>query len=98
MITWLERLIVFWVVVVAVSVFAVIRGSSTDGEPRAVHTILGLLGIGSMLLFPVGWIRQSRRRHSSRWLGGARVFASEAILRNRQCPGPGPQDAQRPRR
>ena len=62
MIAWPKRLIVFWAVVTAVSVLALIRGVSSAGEPRVVYTALGLLGNASVLVFIVGWIRQSRRR------------------------------------
>jgi hypothetical protein len=62
MIAWPKRLIVFWVVTTTVSVLALIRGLSTEGEPRAISPILGLLGIAGFLLFLVGWVRQSRRR------------------------------------
>ncbi len=62
MITWSKRLTAFWLVVVAISVLALIRGLSTEGEPRVVYTSLGGLGIASVLLFLVGWVRQSRRR------------------------------------
>ena len=62
MIAWPKRLIVFWVIVTAVSVAALVRGLRTQGEPKVVYTTLGLLGIASLLLFLVGWIRQSRRR------------------------------------
>lgn len=62
MIVWPKRLIAFWVATTTVSVLALIRGSSTEGEPRAVYTALGLLGIASSLLFLVGWVRRSKRR------------------------------------
>lgn len=62
MIAWPKRLIVFWAVVAAVSVPALIRGLSSEGESGAAYTALGLLGITSVLVFIVGWIRQSRQR------------------------------------
>ena len=52
----------FWAVVAAVSVPALIRGLSSEGESGAAYTALGLLGITSVLVFIVGWIRQSRQR------------------------------------
>ncbi len=62
MIKWPKRLVLFWVAVTAISVLALVRGSLLNGEPRVVYTGFGLLGLVSLLLFLVGWIRQSRRR------------------------------------
>ncbi len=62
MIKWPKRLVVLWLAVTAISVFALIQGLLLDGEPRGVYAAFGLLGLASLLLFLFGWIRQSRRR------------------------------------
>ena len=57
-----KRLIAFWVVVAAASIFGLVRGMNSEGQPGMVFTVLGVLGVASVLLFVVGWIRQSWRR------------------------------------
>jgi hypothetical protein len=61
-IKWPRRLVVFVVLTLAISVFALVRGLSSEGEPRVVYTALGLVGVAGFLLLLFGWIRESRRR------------------------------------
>ncbi len=62
MIKWPKRLVIFWLAVTAISVFALIQGLLLEGGPRVVYVAFGLLGFTSLLLLLFGWIRQSRHR------------------------------------
>ena len=61
-IKWPKQLVVFWVVITAISVAALVGGLRAEGEPRVVYTTGGVLGLACLLTFLIFWLRASRRR------------------------------------
>jgi hypothetical protein len=56
------RLVAFMAFGVIAGAFILHRGLNSEGEPRVVHTVLGALALASVLLIPLGWWRQAKRR------------------------------------
>jgi hypothetical protein len=56
------RLAVLMAAGAAATVFLLIRAASAEGNLRTPYLIFGAVGVAGLLLFLVGWVRQSRRK------------------------------------
>ncbi len=56
------RLLGFMAFGVIAGAFILYRGLNSEGEPRAVYTVLGALALGGVLLILLSWCGQSKRR------------------------------------
>jgi hypothetical protein len=56
------QLVGFLVVVALITALSLVRAINATGEQRVVYGVFVVLGVVSLLLFLVGWVRRSRRR------------------------------------